>query len=143
MRRIPIHFFSEDILFTLPQKGRVREWLLSVIEAEGYQLRSLNFIFCSDAYLLTMNQQYLRHDTYTDVITFDQSEEDHRIVGDIFISIERTADNAKAFGIHALDELHRVMVHGTLHLLGYPDKKAAEKKIMRQKEDLYLGTFPV
>lgn len=139
MPRIPIHFFSEDLEFTLKQKTNVRNWIKSTIIAEGYALDELNFIFCSDAYLLTINQQYLDHDTYTDIITFDNSEEEDRITGDIFISVERVRENANHFGVAFEDELHRVIIHGTLHLLGYPDKTKVEKTRMTQKEDEYLA----
>jgi probable rRNA maturation factor len=139
MPRIPIHFFSEDLVFTLKQKTRVREWIKSTITDEGYTLAELNFIFCSDPYLLTINQQYLNHDTFTDIITFDNSEVDKQIVGDIFISVDRVRENAAGFKVAFEDELHRVIIHGTLHLLGYPDKTKAEKELMTRKEDEYLS----
>jgi len=118
---------------------RLRAWIEATIHEEGYQLEELNFILCSDAYLLTLNQQYLNHDTYTDVITFDNSEELKMIVGDVFISIERIQENARQFKGTIAGELSRVMVHGTLHLLGYKDKGKAAKKLMTQKEDFYLN----
>ena len=139
MSKAAIHFFSEEIPFTLKHKTIIRNWLRETISVEGYTLEELNFIFCSDEYLLGINQQYLDHDTYTDVITFDNSEAAKTIVGDIFISIDRIKENAKAFKHDFMDELCRVMVHGTLHLLGYPDKGKAAKKIMTEKEDFYLG----
>ncbi|GAA4928255.1 rRNA maturation RNase YbeY [Mucilaginibacter defluvii] len=134
-----INFFEEDIKFKLKQKTQVRQWIKETIEAEGYKLKELNYIFCSDAYLIEINRQYLNHDTYTDIVTFDNSEIEGDIVGDIFISVERTRENAAKFNVADADELHRVIIHGTLHLLGYPDKKPADKKIMTQKEDFYLG----
>jgi probable rRNA maturation factor len=139
MSKIAIQFFTEDLVYTLKQKTKIRTWLLQTITAEGYELEELNFILCSDEYLLGINQQYLNHDTYTDVITFDNSEEDKTIVGDIFISLERIQENAKNFKSTTYDELCRVMVHGTLHLLGYKDKSKAEKAMMTQKEDDYLS----
>ncbi|MGN7203551.1 rRNA maturation RNase YbeY [Pedobacter sp. SAFR-022] len=139
MSKAAIHFFTEEISFTLKNKTIIRNWLRETISAEGYVLEELNFIFCSDEYLLGINQQYLDHDTYTDVITFDNSEAAKTIVGDIFISIDRIKENAKEFKHDFMDELCRVMVHGTLHLLGYPDKGKAAKKIMTEKEDLYLA----
>lgn len=138
MSKAAIHFFTEEISFTLKNKTIIRNWLRETISAEGYVLEELNFIFCSDDYLLGINQQYLDHDTYTDVITFDNSEAPKTIVGDIFISIDRIKENAKEFKHDFMDELCRVMVHGTLHLLGYPDKGKVAKKIMTEKEDLYL-----
>jgi len=139
MPRIPIHFFTEDIQYTLKQKSLVRSWIRDTIIAEGFKLGELNFIFCSDEYLLNINRQYLDHDTYTDIITFDNSDVDNRIVGDIFISIDRVRDNSTQFKVNERDELHRVMIHGTLHLLGYPDKGVKAKKLMTAKEDQYLA----
>ena len=139
MSKAAIHFFTEEITFTLKHKTIIRNWLRDTINAEGYVLEELNFIFCSDEYLLGINQQYLDHDTYTDVITFDNSEVAKTIVGDIFISIDRIKENAATFKHQFIDELCRVMVHGTLHLLGYPDKGKVAKKIMTEKEDFYLA----
>lgn len=139
MPRPAIHFFSEDIVFTLPQKGLIRTWISNTIKAENFKLTELNFIFCSDSYLLNINQQYLDHDTFTDIITFDNSEEKGSIVGDIFISLDRVRDNAAIFSVTEKDELHRVMIHGTLHLLGYPDKGKAAKTVMTNKENYYLS----
>ncbi|MFA6945097.1 MAG: rRNA maturation RNase YbeY [Pedobacter sp.] len=139
MGQIPIHFFSEDISYTLKQKGLVRNWIRNTVVAENHRLREINFIFCSDNYLLSINQQYLNHDTYTDIITFDNSENKPEIAGDIFISLDRIRENAKSFDVRESDELHRVMIHGTLHLLGYPDKGKSAKALMTEKEDLYLS----
>jgi probable rRNA maturation factor len=134
-----INYFTEDISFTLKHKTIIRNWLKETITAEGFRLQELNFIFCSDAYLLNMNQQYLNHDTYTDVITFDNAEAPKTIVGDIFISVDRINDNAGKYSRDFLDEMCRVMVHGTLHLLGYKDKTKPAKTLMTEKEDLYLS----
>jgi rRNA maturation RNase YbeY len=134
-----ISFFEEDINYKLKNKALVRQWIKETIVAEGFKLKELNYIFCSDAYLLTLNQQYLDHDTYTDIITFDNSEVKGDIVGDIFISIERIRENAVKFGHSEIDELHRVIIHGALHLLGYTDKSVVTKKKMTQKEDEYLA----
>jgi len=139
MGQIPINFFAEDITFNIKQKGLVRNWIRNTILAEKHRLRLINFIFCSDAYLLNINQQYLNHDTYTDIITFDNSEKDQDILGDIFISLERIRENARKLNVNETDELHRVMIHGTLHLLGYPDKGKSAKALMTEKEDLYLS----
>ncbi|MGY4538864.1 putative rRNA maturation factor [Mucilaginibacter sp. UYNi724] len=133
-----ITFHEEDIKYKLKNKTAVRKWITDTIVAEGHKLSELTYIFCSDNYLLKINQEYLDHDTYTDIITFDNSEDDGVIVGDIFISIERIKENAAKFGVTAEQELHRVIIHGTLHLLGYPDKTPAAKKKMTQKEDFYL-----
>jgi len=134
-----ISFFTESIRYNLPQKLKVKKWVKETIEKEGFKLQELNFIFCSDEYLLGINQQYLSHDTYTDIITFDNSEEEKLIVSDIFISIERVKENAKTFKTNDFDEVCRIMIHGTLHLLGYKDKGKAAKTLMTQKEDEYLS----
>ncbi|MGN8068036.1 rRNA maturation RNase YbeY [Mucilaginibacter sp. SG564] len=134
-----IQFFEEDISYKLKNKTLVRQWIKDTIIAEGFKLKELTYVFCSDAYLLPMNQQYLDHDTYTDIITFDNSEAEGEIVGDIFISIERVRENAAKFKITETDELHRVIIHGALHLLGYTDKSVVTKKKMTQKEDEYLA----
>jgi probable rRNA maturation factor len=141
MARAAIHFFNEDLAYTLKQKNKIREWLANAIASEGYVLEELNFILCSDEYLLRMNQQYLDHDTYTDVITFDNSEVPKSITGDIFISLERVRENAVELKVSAAEELNRVMIHGTLHLLGYKDKTKAAKAKMTSKEDFYLDAL--
>jgi probable rRNA maturation factor len=134
-----IHFFEEDVTYKLKDKLKVKQWIKDTIVAEGYKLQELTYIFCSDAYLLQINQQYLDHDTYTDIITFDNSEYEGEIVGDIFISIPRIQENAVKFKVPEADELHRVIIHGALHLLGYKDKTPADNKNMTQKEDHYLA----
>ena len=134
-----IQFFEEDITYTLKQKTAIRQWVTETITAEGYKLKELTYIFCSDSYLLQINQQYLNHDTYTDIITFDNSDIAKTIVGDIFISIDRIRENAQKFSHSEADELHRVLIHGALHLLGYKDKSQADKKKMTLKEDFYLN----
>jgi len=133
-----ITFHEEDISYKLKNKTAVRKWITDTIIAEGYKLSELTYIFCTDEYLLQINKQYLDHDTYTDIITFDNSEEDGVIVGDIFISIERIRENAGKFNVTEAHELHRVLIHGALHLLGYKDKSPADKKKMTLKEDFYL-----
>lgn len=133
-----ISFFEEDIQYNLKEKLKVKQWIKDTIVAEGYKLNELTYIFCSDAYLLQINRQYLDHDTYTDIITFDNSSEKGIITGDIFISIDRIRENAAKFDQSVTDELHRVIIHGTLHLLGYKDKTAIDSKNMTQMEDKYL-----
>ncbi|WP_443937231.1 rRNA maturation RNase YbeY [Pedobacter sp. MW01-1-1] len=135
-----INFFTESIKYNLPQKLKIKKWLKAAIENESFKLQELNFIFCSDEYLLEINQQYLNHDTYTDIITFDNSEEEKVIVSDIFISIERVNENAKTYKTSPFDEVCRIMIHGTLHLLGYKDKGKEAKNLMTQKEDQYLAS---
>lgn len=115
-------------------------WLEKVVEDEGKECGDINLIFCSDEALLDMNKQYLDHDYYTDIITFDYSEEDE-ISGDLFISIDRVVDNSREFGYEYINELRRVCVHGVLHLCGYKDKSEGDEMIMRTKEDYYLLKF--
>lgn len=135
-----ISFFSEDIAFTLKDKAKVRSWIGDTIKAEGFKrIAELSFVFCSDAYLLEINKQYLNHDTYTDIVTFDSSDDEDVVAGDIFISVERTQENAVKFGVAAQDELHRVIIHGVLHLCGYLDKKKEDKELMTSKENEYLA----
>jgi probable rRNA maturation factor len=134
-----IHFFEEGITYKLKHKIALRQWISQTIQAEGFKLKELTYIFCSDSYLLQINQQYLNHDTYTDIITFDNSDIEKVIVGDIFISIERIRENAMKFNITETDELHRVIIHGALHLLGYKDKTPVTKQKMTLKEDFYLN----
>ncbi len=140
MPQYPIHFFIEEIEFTLKQKMALRSWIRDTIKSENYKLGELNFIFCNDHYLLNINQQYLNHDTFTDIVTFDNSETEGLIIGDIFISIDRIKENSEKFNVKETDELHRVIIHGTLHLLGYPDKGQKAKKLMTLKEDQYLAS---
>jgi probable rRNA maturation factor len=134
-----INFFTEDITYNLKQKTKIKSWIKATIEEEDYALEELNFIFCSDAYLLRINQDYLQHDDYTDVVTFDNAETLKTIVGDIFISIDRIKENAGQFKSTVEAELCRVMIHGTLHLLGYKDKTKMAKTQMTAKEDYYLS----
>jgi rRNA maturation RNase YbeY len=134
-----INFFEEDTTFKPKQKAQLRQWIKDTVVAEGFKLRELNYIFCSDAYLLQINQQYLDHDTYTDIVTFDNSEAEGDIVGDIFISVDRIRENGAKFKTGETDELHRVIIHGALHLLGYTDKSVVTKQKMTQKEDEYLA----
>ncbi|TDQ09571.1 rRNA maturation RNase YbeY [Pedobacter metabolipauper] len=143
MSKPAIHFFTEDLNYTLKNKMRIKDWIKAAIAAEGFVLNELNFILCSDEYLLRINQEYLDHDTYTDVITFDNSEGLKTILGDIFISVERIQENAKLYRLTVPNELCRVMIHGTLHLLGYKDKTKSDKAQMTEKEDLYLSLLPV
>lgn len=133
-----VSFHSEQTEFSLQNQTLVEAWLIQTCEQENKKLRELTFIFCSDDYLLQVNQDFLQHDYYTDVITFDYCEESN-VSGDVFISIDRVSENAKFVGVSFTEELHRVMIHGTLHLLGYKDKTVAEKTEMTSKEDYYLS----
>ncbi len=134
-----IRFFCEDIRFKLPHPRKTSSWIKNTISAEHGTLISLNYIFCSDDFLRNINIQYLNHHTYTDIVTFSHAEAEGEIEGDIFISIDRVKENAAKFATDFDDELHRVITHGALHLLGYSDKKPKEKTLMRAKEDAYLS----
>jgi len=134
-----IFFFNEDTTYQLRQRKDIRYWLSKVARKEKHSIIELNYIFCSDKHLLQINNDYLKHDYYTDIITFDNSEKKGSIEGDIFISIDRVRENAASQKSSIKDELHRVMVHGLLHLTGYKDKTAAEKETMRKKEDSSLS----
>jgi probable rRNA maturation factor len=137
-----IRFFNEDSPYKLPQKQATRQWLKQQAEAECFRVGDLNYVFCSDEHVLQVNRDYLQHDFYTDIITFDQSEEEDLIEGDIFISVDRVADNASQLGVAPITEMRRVLAHGLLHLCGYGDKSPEEEKTMRAKEDEWLATFP-
>lgn len=115
-------------------------WLEDVVVSEGAQLGDIQFVFCSDDYLLEINKKYLNHDYYTDIVTFDYTL-DNLISGDLFVSIDRVIDNASDYTCPVFDELLRVCVHGVLHLLGYKDKTPADSVIMRSKEDYYIARY--
>ncbi len=134
-----ICFFTEEVAFTLPAPAATAAWIQAVIHQEGYVLAHLNFIFCSDRYLHAQNIQYLRHNTLTDVLTFDYADTPGTIEGDIYISIDRVNANAKTWQQPFIQELQTVMVHGVLHLLGYKDQTPATKALMRQKEAEYVA----
>jgi probable rRNA maturation factor len=134
-----VRFFSEEIKFRLPNSRNTASWIKNTVKSENKELGELNFIFCSDEYLRLINNQYLKHNTLTDIITFDHSELADIIEGDIYISVERVTENAIIFKSEFLQELNRVIIHGVLHLIGYSDKSAKDKSIMRRKEDAYLS----
>ena len=135
---IEFHFEEID---KIELSSYLKSWLTKSANNEERAIGAINFIFCDDNYLLKVNQDYLNHDTFTDIITFDYCEEDV-LNSDIFISIERVLENAKELSISFIDELERVCIHGVLHLCGYPDKKEEDALIMRQKEDFYLTLRP-
>lgn len=126
--------FSFQTNYSLKSRTKIKQWIKQVIEAKGKKMGNITYIFCDDEYLLEVNKQYLQHDYYTDVITFDYVEND-LISGDIFISTDRVRENALAFGSSETEELHRVIIHGALHLLGLKDKSEKEASQMRQAEN--------
>lgn len=134
-----IHFFCNEVRFKLKNPRKVSSWIKKVVKKEGASIQEINYVFCSDSYLLTLNQGFLKHNTLTDIITFDNSDEESVLGGEIYISIERVKENAKEYEVPFEDELCRVMIHGVLHLLGYKDKKPSEKALMRKKEEACLS----
>lgn len=134
-----IHFFSQGIRFNLKNPRKVTSWIKRVVQSEKASVKEIHYIFCSDSFLLSLNQGFLKHNTLTDIITFDNSDESDGIDGEIYISIERVKENAIKYEVPFEDELSRVMIHGILHLLGYKDKKPAEKALMRKKEEACLS----
>ncbi|MCT6869412.1 rRNA maturation RNase YbeY [Apibacter sp.] len=134
-----INYFSKND-FILKNKLKRKKWLKETIENEGFRLGNINYIFCSDEQLLDINIQYLNHDYYTDIITFDYKE-NHIISGDIFISTDRVKENAIINNEEFDDELNRVLVHGILHIIGYKDKMDEDIKLMREKENTYINLF--
>ena len=132
-----VSFTSENIPFLIKNKQALKDWIKRVALKEQKQIGTINYVFVSDEALLKMNEDYLKHNTYTDIITFDYTE-DKKINGDIFISIDRVAENANTFNVSFNNELHRVIIHGVLHLCGYKDKKKADAELMRKKENQSL-----
>jgi probable rRNA maturation factor len=135
-----IQFFFHDVNPFLKDRRRLRGFIERIFNKEGKLLHNLSYIFCSDSYLLGINREFLKHDFYTDIITFPLGTE-FGIEGEIYISYERVRENAKTEGVSFNNELHRVIFHGALHLSGFEDKSKKEKNIMRAKEDEYLALY--
>lgn len=133
-----ILFFSDGIPFVLPAKTEARIWLNRIARKHKKQIGQLTYVFVSDEQLWKMNKDFLQHNTYTDIITFDYSEQ-HIVSGELYISIDRVRDNARNFGVAVRDELHRVMAHGLLHLCGFKDKTSKDASLMRKQEELALA----
>lgn len=132
-----ISFFLADISYQMRKRLLLREWLLEAIKKEGRIAGDINIILCTDEYLYKLNVRYLNHRTYTDIITFDSSA-GKLVSGELYISLDRVRENARALKVSVADELHRVMIHGVLHLCGHKDKTPVLKKRMRVQEDYYL-----
>jgi probable rRNA maturation factor len=132
-------FFSEGIDFRLSHPRKTSSWIKLAIQKEKRLISSLNFIFTTDSVLAPLNVIYLNHNTLTDIITFDYSNERRDIIGDVYISIDRVRENAAKFSTDFDEELHRVIIHGVLHLVGYNDKNASERAQIRKKEEAYLS----
>lgn len=134
-----ISFNNHGVSTVLKGKLLLKTFLSSIFAEEGLNFKSVSYVFCTDDFLLKLNQQYLKHDTLTDILTFTLSGTSLPIVSEIYISIERVKENAQTLNVNYEDELHRVMIHGILHLCGYEDHSPKEKSEMRSKEDYYLS----
>jgi probable rRNA maturation factor len=136
-----IRFFSESIVFNIKHPRKTFSWIKLVVKKEKHAIKEINYIFCSDKYLLQLNQRFLNHKTLTDIITFNNSESKIVLEGEIYISVERVKENALKFQTNLEDELRRVMIHGILHLMGYKDKSPSQKSLMRKKEEACLSLW--
>lgn len=134
--------FNYETDFQLVKEISYSKWVSKIISSEDCNVAQIEYIFCDDNYLITINKKYLDHDTYTDIITFDYTE-GRRVSGDVFISIERVKENAKIYDVSFEFELQRVMAHGILHLLGYGDKSEEDSRLMRAKEEEKMKLFHV
>ena len=137
-----VSYYNDSTTYRLREKRKVAAWLKMVAEQEGYTLGDVTYIFCSSEVHRKMNIDYIGHDYFTDIITFDYSELEEGVVsGDIFIDVETVADNARIYGVTAREEMLRVVVHGVLHLCGQKDKEPEDEKEMHRKEDKYLAMY--
>ena len=138
-----ISFFKENTTFDIKQKNKIKSWLKNVASGYGFSAGDLNYVFCDDEYLLQMNRQYLGHDYYTDIITFDSREDalSKRLDGDIFISVDTVRANGDEYGEGFEREIMRVIAHGLLHLIGFDDHTAAQQKKMREAENTALAQW--
>jgi len=136
-----INFFFPERKINLPQRTELKHFIARLFEKEGFKLKNISYVFCSDKTLLEMNRQYLQHDYFTDIITFDLSSLKKEIDGEVYISIDRIKENAANFETTFQKELHRVIFHGALHLCGYKDKTKRETIEMRAAEDKYLKSY--
>ena len=132
-----IHFFVDELDYSLEGEKLIRSWLTKLVKAEEKEIDEVNIIITSDEGLLKINQEFLKHDFYTDIITFQNEGE--LLSGEIYISLDRVRENALTNEVEVSSELHRVMAHGMLHMAGYGDKTPNEKKVMRAREDFYLN----
>ena len=140
-KKAKVRFFSNDVQTSLRNRSTLKEFIKSIFKKENKRLDFINYIFCSDKNLLTINKKFLNHDFYTDVITFNLSENNQHISAEVYVSLDRVRDNAKKIGTSINSELHRVLFHAALHLCGYNDKKKIEMERMRRKEDELLAKY--
>ncbi len=141
MEEISINFFFEEIEEPVLDYEKIKHWLSLLINEHSFTLVEVNYILCSDEYLLGVNREYLDHDYYTDIITFDNSEEAEEIEGDIFVSMDRVIDNSKELETNQLDETIRVLAHGVLHLCGFKDKTEDDATEMRNQENKAIELY--
>jgi probable rRNA maturation factor len=132
-----IAYYSENVRVPKFKRRHMNTWIKAVAQVYGKTIGDVSYIFCDDAKILEVNKTYLKHNYFTDIITFDNTEH-NRLSGDVFISVDTVRDNAKRFGVSFSEELHRVMIHGILHLCGQNDKTQEESKQMREKENMAL-----
>jgi rRNA maturation RNase YbeY len=136
-----VHFFYQGVTISLGNRNRLKLFLEKLFEKEGKKLMSLNYIFCTDKALLKINKEYLRHDYYTDIISFDLSDNPHEKTAEIYISVDRVRENAKSLGVSVQLEILRVIFHGALHICNYKDKTKREINLMRKMEDTYIKSY--
>jgi probable rRNA maturation factor len=140
-KELKIRFFPHGLSLSLNNRGKLKSFLKKIIKSKGKELVSVNYIFCSDKELLRLNNEFLNHNYYTDILTFDLSESKEKVIAEIFISLDRVRENASQFKTPIKRELHRVIIHGVLHLCGYSDKTKTEMLKMRKAEDKYLSLY--
>jgi rRNA maturation RNase YbeY len=138
-----INFFNEEIIFNLKNKQLIKKWLKVIANKYSFKITELNYIFSNDNYIHKINLEYLQHNTFTDIITFDNSDIKLEIIGDIFISIDRVKENSTKFHVDFEEELHRVISHGLLHLCGFKDKTKPHKEKMRTAENEALQEYQI
>jgi len=137
----PVNFFFLADRITLKDRNKLKIFIRDVFKKQGKKPETINYIFCSDKYLLAINKKYLKHNYYTDIVTFDLSDNEKELKAEIYISIDRVKENARRLGLSINSELHRVIFHGSIHLCGYNDKKRNEKEIMREMENQLLDQY--
>ncbi len=135
-----ISFYTPEVDYTLLHEAKLQYWLQEVCKEEKAVISTIDYILVSDDFLLEINQKYLNHSTYTDIITFNLGDE-NAIEGEIYISVDRVEENAQKFNVNSYHEMRRVIIHGLLHLIGYDDQTTSEKKKIRSKEDYYLSKY--
>ena len=140
-RHSPVNFFFLVDRITLKDRNKLKNFVCDLFKSQGKKPKDINYVFCTDQYLLAMNKKYLKHDYYTDIITFDLSDNEKDLKAEIYISLDRVKENANRLGLSIKSELHRVIFHGAIHLCGFNDKKRDEKLRMREMENELLQKY--